>query len=101
MRIERAGLRLAGRARLRAVDPENDPRFREYWEPTAPDGARRRHARGGQGRGAALEHADLGADAAPGEADAMLCGLVGRYDAHLEHVRHVIGQRPARAPWRR
>jgi malate dehydrogenase (oxaloacetate-decarboxylating)(NADP+) len=23
----------------------------------------------------------------------MLCGLVGRYDAHLEHVRNVIGQR--------
>ena len=22
-----------------------------------------------------------------GEADAMLCGLVGRYDAHLDHVR--------------
>ena len=24
----------------------------------------------------------------------MLCGLVGRYDAHLEHVRTVIGLRP-------
>jgi malate dehydrogenase (oxaloacetate-decarboxylating)(NADP+) len=29
-----------------------------------------------------------------GEADAMLCGLVGRYDSHLDHVRHVIGRRP-------
>jgi malate dehydrogenase (oxaloacetate-decarboxylating)(NADP+) len=29
-----------------------------------------------------------------GEADAMLCGLVGRYDAHLDHVRTVIGSRP-------
>jgi malate dehydrogenase (oxaloacetate-decarboxylating)(NADP+) len=28
-----------------------------------------------------------------GEADAMLCGLVGRYDQHLDHVRTVIGQR--------
>ncbi len=28
-----------------------------------------------------------------GEADAMLCGLVGRYDGHLEHVRAVIGLR--------
>jgi malate dehydrogenase (oxaloacetate-decarboxylating)(NADP+) len=28
-----------------------------------------------------------------GEADAMLCGLVGRYDQHLDHVRAVIGQR--------
>jgi malate dehydrogenase (oxaloacetate-decarboxylating)(NADP+) len=29
-----------------------------------------------------------------GEADALLCGLVGRYDGHLEHVRHVIGRKP-------
>jgi len=29
-----------------------------------------------------------------GDADAMLCGLVGRYDAHLDHVRSVIGMRP-------
>jgi malate dehydrogenase (oxaloacetate-decarboxylating)(NADP+) len=36
-----------------------------------------------------------------GEADAMICGLVGRYDQHLDHVRHVIGRRPACAPWRR
>jgi len=28
-----------------------------------------------------------------GEADAMLCGLVGRYEQHLDHVRGVIGQR--------
>jgi malate dehydrogenase (oxaloacetate-decarboxylating)(NADP+) len=27
-----------------------------------------------------------------GDADAMLCGLVGRFDGHLEHVREVIGQ---------
>jgi malate dehydrogenase (oxaloacetate-decarboxylating)(NADP+) len=29
-----------------------------------------------------------------GDADAMLCGVVGRYDAHLEHVRDIIGTRP-------
>ena len=33
-----------------------------------------------------------------GEADGMLCGLVGRFDAHLAHVRDVIG---AAAPARR
>jgi malate dehydrogenase (oxaloacetate-decarboxylating)(NADP+) len=26
-----------------------------------------------------------------GHADAMLCGLVGRFDQHLDHVRNVIG----------
>jgi malate dehydrogenase (oxaloacetate-decarboxylating)(NADP+) len=29
-----------------------------------------------------------------GDADAMLTGLVGRFDQHLEHVRDVIGLRP-------
>jgi malate dehydrogenase (oxaloacetate-decarboxylating)(NADP+) len=29
-----------------------------------------------------------------GEADAMLCGLVGRFDHHLTHVRDVIGLKP-------
>jgi malate dehydrogenase (oxaloacetate-decarboxylating)(NADP+) len=32
-RIERAGLR-SSRARLRARQPRDDPRFRDYWEPT-------------------------------------------------------------------
>jgi malate dehydrogenase (oxaloacetate-decarboxylating)(NADP+) len=31
-----------------------------------------------------------------GDADAMLCGLVGRFDHHLEHVRNVIGLRGRR-----
>ena len=26
-----------------------------------------------------------------GDADAMLCGMVGRFDSHLDHVRDVIG----------
>ena len=32
-----------------------------------------------------------------GDADAMLCGLVGRFDSHLEHVRDVIGLARGRA----
>jgi malate dehydrogenase (oxaloacetate-decarboxylating)(NADP+) len=26
-----------------------------------------------------------------GDADALLCGLVGRYDTHLDHIRDIIG----------
>jgi malate dehydrogenase (oxaloacetate-decarboxylating)(NADP+) len=29
-----------------------------------------------------------------GDADAMLCGMVGRYDSHLRFIDHVIGRRP-------
>ena len=48
----------------------------------------------GQGGGAALQHADRRADgAAAAMPTRMLCGLVGRFDVHLEHVRDVIGLR--------
>ena len=29
-----------------------------------------------------------------GDADAMLCGLVGKFDAHLGHVRDILGLKP-------
>jgi malate dehydrogenase (oxaloacetate-decarboxylating)(NADP+) len=29
-----------------------------------------------------------------GDADAMICGMVGRFDSHLEHVSELIGLRP-------
>jgi malate dehydrogenase (oxaloacetate-decarboxylating)(NADP+) len=36
-----------------------------------------------------------------GEADAMICGLVGRYDAHLDHVRTSSVASRACARWPR
>jgi malate dehydrogenase (oxaloacetate-decarboxylating)(NADP+) len=36
-----------------------------------------------------------------GDADAMLCGMVGRYDAHLDNIRDIIGPSPARPTWPR
>ncbi|MEY4766093.1 MAG: hypothetical protein RI907_2766, partial [Pseudomonadota bacterium] len=29
-----------------------------------------------------------------GDADGMICGVIGRYDYHLDHVREVIGTKP-------
>jgi malate dehydrogenase (oxaloacetate-decarboxylating)(NADP+) len=65
------------RARLRTGRPRERPALPRVLGGLPPaDGARRRHARRGQGRGAALEHADLGADAAPrrGRRDAVRPG---------------------------
>jgi malate dehydrogenase (oxaloacetate-decarboxylating)(NADP+) len=28
-----------------------------------------------------------------GDADGMICGVIGRYDFHLEHIRDVIGRK--------
>ena len=94
MRIERAGLRLAAGRDFELVDPEHDPRFREYWETyrglMAREGVTPDVAKAAVRRSNTLISSIM---LRRGEADAMLCGLVGRYDQHLDHVRQVIGRR--------
>ena len=94
MRIERAGLRLQAGRDFEIVDPENDPRFRAYWETyhqlMGRDGVSPEAAKAAVRRSNTLIASLM---VKRGEAHAMLCGLVGRYDAHLDHVRNVIGQR--------
>lgn len=77
------------------VDPNNDPRHREYSEAyhklaerrgVTPQIARLELRRRYTLIGAMLLHMRA--------ADAMLCGLIGRYDSHLRFVDHVIGLRP-------
>jgi malate dehydrogenase (oxaloacetate-decarboxylating)(NADP+) len=94
-RVERASLRLRAGTDFEIVDPENDPRFREYWELyrslLSRDGVTPEVAKAAVRRSNTLISALM---LRRGEADAMLCGLVGRFDGHLEHIRHVIGRRP-------
>jgi malate dehydrogenase (oxaloacetate-decarboxylating)(NADP+) len=93
-RIERAGLRLKAGSDFELVDPENDPRFRSYWENyhrlMGRDGISPEAAKAAVRRSNTLIGALM---LRRGEAQGLLCGLVGRYDGHLEHVRHVIGLR--------
>ena len=95
MRIERAGLRLAPGRDFELVDPENDARFRAYWETyhqlMGRDGISPDAAKAAVRRSNTLISALM---VRRGEAQAMLCGLVGQYDSHLDHVRRVIGKRP-------
>ena len=95
MRIERAGLRLEPGRDFELCDPHNDPRFRAYWELyhslTGRDGVSPEAAKAAVRRSNTLISSLM---LRRGEADAMLCGLVGRYDQHLEHVRQVIGLAP-------
>jgi len=95
MRIERAGLRLAPGRDFEVVDPADDPRFRAYWETYAGlmgrDGVTPEAAKSAVRRSNTLIAALM---VRRGEADGMLCGLVGQYDSHLAHVRTVIGCKP-------
>nr|HMN83551.1 NADP-dependent malic enzyme [Burkholderiaceae bacterium] len=92
MRIERAGLRLKAGRDFELVDPENDPRFRQYWEAY-------HRLRGRDGVTPDMAKATLRRSSTTiasmmvklGDAEGAICGLVGRFDSHLEHVAEVIG----------
>ena len=93
-RIERAGLRLQAGRDFEVINPEDDARFRQYWETyhrlnardgVTPETAKAVVRRSNTTIAALMVHL--------GDADGMLCGLVGRFDNHLDHVREVIGQR--------
>ena len=95
MRLERTGLKLQPGRDFEVVNPEEDPRFRAYWETyhalMGREGITPEAAKAAVRRSNTLIAALM---VRRGEAQAMLCGLVGRYDAHLDHIRHVIGVRP-------
>jgi malate dehydrogenase (oxaloacetate-decarboxylating)(NADP+) len=91
-RIERLGLRLRTDVDFDLVDPNSDPRYREYSmayhklaerKGVTPQIARLELRRRTTLIGAMLVHR--------GEADAMLCGMVGQYDSHLRFIDEVIG----------
>ena len=93
-RVKKAGLRIRLGADYTVVNPEDDPRFKQYWEAY--------HAIMGRD-GVSIEAAKAAVRRSSttiaslmvklGDADAMLCGLVGRFDTHLDHVRDIIGVR--------
>ncbi len=94
-RIARSGLRIEPGRDFEQIDPENDARFRDYWL----DYHRMMGRRGVSPELAkATMRRSLTTIAAMmvrrGDADAMLCGLVGQFDNHLQRVADVIGLAP-------
>ncbi len=91
-RIAKAGLRLQLGKDVDCVNPENDPRFHQYWQTyhgllgrsgVSPEAAKAAVRRSTTTIGALMLKL--------GDADALLCGLHGRFDVHLDHIRDVIG----------
>ncbi len=91
-RILKAGLRLRLGKDVECVNPEDDSRFRQYWETyhrlLGRDGVSPEAAKAAVRRSTTTIAALM---VKLGDADAMLCGLHGRFDVHLDHVRDVIG----------
>jgi malate dehydrogenase (oxaloacetate-decarboxylating)(NADP+) len=94
-RLERLGLRVRPGKEFELVNPESDPRYREYWT-TYQQLTERRGVTPGYARVEMRRHSTLiGAMLMhKGEADGMLCGTFGMHAEHLRYVDQVIGLRP-------
>jgi malate dehydrogenase (oxaloacetate-decarboxylating)(NADP+) len=94
-RLERLGLRVRPAKDFELVNPEFDPRYRDYWttyqqlaerKGVTPEYARAEMRRSNTLIGAMLMYKN--------EADGMLCGTFGTHAEHLRYLDQVIGLRP-------
>lgn len=94
-RLRRFGLKVRPGVDFELINPEDDPRYREYVDlylslagraGVTPESAR------------TIVRTDTTVIAALAvmlnQADALICGLVGRYEHHLDVVRQIIGKVP-------
>jgi len=94
-RVKKLGLRLDLERAVELCDPEDDPRYKDYWtlyhEVMAREGVSPAKAR-------AVLRTEPAVIAAlmvrRGEADAMLAGPVGAFSENLRHVIDVLGLEP-------
>ena len=92
-RIEKAGLRMRVGEDVQVCDPANDPRFRQYWEHyhqlMKRNGASPEVAKAAVRRSNTIIASLM---VKLGDADAMICGLVGLYETHLERIHSILGR---------
>ncbi|MBN9341119.1 MAG: NADP-dependent malic enzyme [Comamonadaceae bacterium] len=99
-RIEKAGLRMQPGQDVEICDPSDDPRFRQYWEHyhqlMKRDGATPEAAKAAVRRSNTIIASLM---VKLGDADAMICGLVGTYETHLERIHSILGREPGVAQY--
>ncbi len=93
-RIAKAGLRIRLGVDVENVNPEDDPRFRQYWEHyhqlMKRNGATPEVAKAAVRRSNTIIGSLM---VSLGEADALICGLVGSYATHLERIDAILGKK--------
>ncbi|EAR52034.1 malate dehydrogenase [Oceanicola granulosus HTCC2516] len=91
-RCERLGLTIRPERDFNIVNPENDPRYRDYWgtyhelmarKGVTPDLAKAVMRTNTTAIGAVMVHRE--------EADSLICGTFGQYLWHLNYVTQVLG----------
>lgn len=94
-RIERYGLSIRPGKDFELINPDSDPRFREYveeyYERTCRKGITPEVAQTiVRTRTTVIAALALRRN----EADAMICGVYGRFSRHLDHISEVLGMAP-------
>ena len=96
-RCERFGITARAGKDFELVNPENDPRYRDFWgsyheimarKGVTPDLARAIMRTNTTAIGAIAVHR--------GEADSLICGTFGEFRWHLNYVQQVLGSRELR-----
>ena len=94
-RLEKLGLRVRPGVDFELVNPNNDPRFRDYWrlyhnlmerKGVSEEVAKREVIRRATLIGALMVRQN--------DADALLCGTYGEHATHLNYISNVIGLKP-------
>jgi malate dehydrogenase (oxaloacetate-decarboxylating)(NADP+) len=92
-RIEKAGLTIKLGETVDLVNPENDPRYRDYWETyhhlmarrgVSPDIARAIMRTNTTAIGAVMVYRE--------EADSLICGTFGEFRWHMNYIEQVLGR---------
>ncbi|MBI1954069.1 MAG: NADP-dependent malic enzyme [Proteobacteria bacterium] len=94
-RLKKLGLRLKADQDITLIDPNNDNRYGLYWRAyhrcmerrgISPDAAKTLVRTNTTIIGALTVHL--------GDADSLICGTIGRYHIHLNHVVQILGLSP-------
>lgn len=94
-RIERNGLHMQEGKDYELVDPENDSRYREYWETYHSIMERKGITPAVAKTTVRTNTTVIGAlMVRRGEADTLICGAVGQYSEHTKDIIDIIGLKP-------
>jgi malate dehydrogenase (oxaloacetate-decarboxylating)(NADP+) len=92
-RADRYGLKIRPGHDFELVNPEDDPRYRDYVDDYFTLVGRRGITPEAARTAVRTNTTVIGALAVRrGEADALICGLEGRFERHLRDIGHIIGQ---------
>ncbi len=95
VRLKRYGLRIRPGTDFDVVNPEDDPRYREYVDLLIRLAGRRGVTQEAARTMVRTNNTVIAALAMMrDEADAMICGLEGRFERHLRNVGLIIGRKP-------